>query len=128
MSLPTSNKLYRHLRTNIQLIKQYHQSTQTLTLPLIPFESLQGKQIKIVELGARDGLQNEKTIIDTPVKVEFINMLSETGLTSIETTSFVSPKWVPQVCMVSQCMNRMYESRICVYACMLIVCLFVCIK
>lgn len=53
--------------------------------------------IKIVEVGPRDGLQNEKTIIPTNVKVDFINQLSLTGLRSIEATSFVSPKWVPQM-------------------------------
>jgi len=53
--------------------------------------------VRIVEVGARDGLQNEKTIIPTAVKVELIDRLSDTGLQSIETTSFVSPKWIPQL-------------------------------
>jgi hydroxymethylglutaryl-CoA lyase len=52
-----------------------------------------------VDVGARDGLQNEKTIISTDVKIKLINLLSETGLKSIEATAFVSPKWVPQVCI-----------------------------
>ena len=56
-----------------------------------------GTFIKVVEVGARDGLQNEKTIVPTETKVEFINKLSETGLKSIEVTSFVSPKWIPQM-------------------------------
>ncbi|XP_008060341.1 hydroxymethylglutaryl-CoA lyase, mitochondrial isoform X2 [Carlito syrichta] len=55
------------------------------------------KHVKIVEVGPRDGLQNEKNIIPTPVKVKLINMLSEAGLPVIEATSFVSPKWVPQM-------------------------------
>jgi hydroxymethylglutaryl-CoA lyase len=55
------------------------------------------KQVKIVEVGPRDGLQNEKQLIDTTTKVELINRLSETGLSVIEATSFVSPKWVPQM-------------------------------
>ncbi|MCL4136814.1 UNVERIFIED_CONTAM: hypothetical protein GTU68_000143 [Idotea baltica] len=54
-------------------------------------------KVKIVEVGPRDGLQNEKKLVPTPVKVEFINKLSETGLLSIEATSFVSAKWVPQM-------------------------------
>lgn len=54
-------------------------------------------QVRIVEVGARDGLQNEKTIVPTPVKVELIDRLSDTGLRTIEATSFVSPKWVPQL-------------------------------
>ncbi|XP_051775121.1 3-hydroxy-3-methylglutaryl-CoA lyase, cytoplasmic isoform X2 [Erpetoichthys calabaricus] len=53
--------------------------------------------VKIVEVGPRDGLQNEKEFIPTRTKIEFIDMLSETGLTVIEATSFVSSKWVPQV-------------------------------
>jgi len=53
--------------------------------------------VRIVEVGPRDGLQNEKTIVPTATKVELIDRLSETGLASIEATSFVSPKWVPQL-------------------------------
>ncbi|XP_069935200.1 hydroxymethylglutaryl-CoA lyase, mitochondrial isoform X2 [Oryctolagus cuniculus] len=55
------------------------------------------KQVKIVEVGPRDGLQNEKNIVPTAVKIKLIDMLSEAGLPVIEATSFVSPKWVPQV-------------------------------
>ena len=54
-------------------------------------------QVRIVEVGPRDGLQNEKAIIPTADKIELINRLSATGLRSIEATSFVSPKWVPQL-------------------------------
>ena len=53
--------------------------------------------VRIVEVGPRDGLQNEKTIIATADKIELIDRLSRTGLRSIEATSFVSPKWVPQL-------------------------------
>uniref|UniRef100_A0A287CXB5 hydroxymethylglutaryl-CoA lyase n=2 Tax=Ictidomys tridecemlineatus TaxID=43179 RepID=A0A287CXB5_ICTTR len=53
--------------------------------------------VKIVEVGPRDGLQNEKVIVPTDIKIEFINRLSQTGLSVIEVTSFVSSKWVPQV-------------------------------
>ncbi len=53
--------------------------------------------VRIVEVGARDGLQNEKAIIATVDKIELIDRLSATGLRSIEATSFVSPKWVPQL-------------------------------
>jgi len=55
------------------------------------------KAVKIVEVGARDGLQNEKLILSTEVKTQFIDKLSQTGLKVIEATSFVSPKWVPQM-------------------------------
>ncbi|XP_026582337.1 3-hydroxymethyl-3-methylglutaryl-CoA lyase, cytoplasmic [Pseudonaja textilis] len=53
--------------------------------------------VKIVEVGPRDGLQNEKAILPTDVKIELIDQLSQTGLSVIEVTSFVSSKWVPQM-------------------------------
>jgi hydroxymethylglutaryl-CoA lyase len=53
--------------------------------------------VRIVEVGARDGLQNEKTIVPTATKIELIDRLSATGLRTIEATSFVSPKWIPQL-------------------------------
>ena len=53
--------------------------------------------VRIVEVGPRDGLQNEKAIVPTAAKIELIDRLSATGLQSIEATSFVSPKWVPQL-------------------------------
>jgi hydroxymethylglutaryl-CoA lyase len=52
---------------------------------------------KIVEVGPRDGLQNEKVIVSTTDKVEFINRLSAAGFPVIEVGAFVSPKWVPQM-------------------------------
>lgn len=58
------------------------------------------KFVKIVEVGPRDGLQNEKEIVPTSVKVELIKMLVSSGLPVVEATSFVSPKWVPQVKMI----------------------------
>ncbi|XP_021807904.1 hydroxymethylglutaryl-CoA lyase, mitochondrial-like isoform X1 [Prunus avium] len=53
--------------------------------------------VKIVEVGPRDGLQNEKHIVPTAVKVKLIEMLVASGLDVVEATSFVSPKWVPQL-------------------------------
>lgn len=55
------------------------------------------KTVKIVEVGPRDGLQNESKTVATDIKIEFINQLSLAGLLAIETTSFVSPKWIPQL-------------------------------
>jgi hydroxymethylglutaryl-CoA lyase len=55
------------------------------------------KRVKIVEVGPRDGLQNEKQKVPTDVKVELIARLGRAGLKVIEATSFVSPKWVPQM-------------------------------
>ncbi|XVE60957.1 hypothetical protein DITRI_Ditri06bG0002500 [Diplodiscus trichospermus] len=55
------------------------------------------RYVKIVEVGPRDGLQNEKEIVPTSIKVQLIKMLVSSGLTVVEATSFVSPKWVPQL-------------------------------
>lgn len=55
------------------------------------------ERVRIYEVGPRDGLQNEKIILPAAIKIDLINRLSETGLTHIEATSFVSPKWVPQM-------------------------------
>ena len=54
-------------------------------------------KIKIIEVGPRDGLQNEKKIVPTDIKLLFIEKLIDAGLKNIEATSFVSPKWVPQL-------------------------------
>jgi hydroxymethylglutaryl-CoA lyase len=54
-------------------------------------------RVKIVEVGPRDGLQNEKKAIPLATKIELIERLARTGLTTIEAGSFVAPKWVPQV-------------------------------
>jgi hydroxymethylglutaryl-CoA lyase len=55
------------------------------------------KKVKIVEVGPRDGLQNEKEFVPIEVKIELINRLSEAGFPNIEAASFVSPKWIPQM-------------------------------
>jgi hydroxymethylglutaryl-CoA lyase len=54
-------------------------------------------RVRIVEVGPRDGLQNEKQTIETATKLELIGRLAAAGLRDIEATSFVSPKWVPQM-------------------------------
>ena len=55
------------------------------------------KFVRMVEVGPRDGLQNEKSMVPTAVKVELVDRLSDAGLTVVEAASFVSPKWVPQM-------------------------------
>ncbi|MEY4139619.1 MAG: hypothetical protein RLZZ371_1801, partial [Pseudomonadota bacterium] len=54
-------------------------------------------QVKLVEVGPRDGLQNEKSLVPASVKIELVHRLQAAGLKEIEVTSFVSPKWVPQM-------------------------------
>lgn len=60
--------------------------------------------VTLVEVGPRDGLQNEKTIIPAAIKVELIQRLKACGLPVIEATSFVSPKWIPQLADASDVM------------------------
>lgn len=67
------------------------------------------ERVKIVEVGPRDGLQNEKTIVPTEVKIRLIDMLSEAGLPVIEATSFVSPKWVPQMADQEEVMRGLHK-------------------
>ena len=55
------------------------------------------KKVKIVEVGPRDGLQNEKGDVPADVKIELVNRLTEAGFSNIEAASFVSPTWVPQM-------------------------------
>ena len=64
------------------------------------------KRVTVVEVGPRDGLQNEKVHIPTDVKVRFIDALSESGLPVIEATSFVSPKAIPQLADADEVMRR----------------------
>nr|ACO10269.1 Hydroxymethylglutaryl-CoA lyase [Caligus rogercresseyi] len=72
--------------------------------------------VKIVEVGPRDGLQNEKTPVPTDVKLQFIDHLCETGLKTVEATSFVSPKWDPQMAdhkeVLSALLNKHSSSSI----------------
>ena len=66
-------------------------------------------KVTMIEVGPRDGLQNEKSFVPTDVKKEFIKSLKKAGLTEMELTSFVSPKWVPQMGdaaeIVADCLN-----------------------
>eukprot|EP00049_Salpingoeca_infusionum_P004712 m.82773 g.82773 ORF g.82773 m.82773 type:complete len:266 (+) comp12698_c0_seq6:418-1215(+) len=55
------------------------------------------KKVKVVEVGPRDGLQNERVLVPTEAKISFIERLAASGLPVVEATSFVSPKWVPQM-------------------------------
>jgi hydroxymethylglutaryl-CoA lyase len=72
----------------------------------IPLHGLPNR-VTIYEVGPRDGLQNESTIVPVEVKVEFITRLAHAGLSSIETTSFVHPKWVPQLADAEQLLDSL---------------------
>jgi hydroxymethylglutaryl-CoA lyase len=70
------------------------------------------RTVRIVEVGPRDGLQNEERSIPTEKKIEFIRMLAEAGLKSIEVTAFVSPKWVPQMADHAEVMRAVARMRV----------------
>ena len=63
------------------------------------------KRVQLIDVGPRDGLQNEKQPVPAAVKVELVHRLQAAGLTEIEVTSFVSPKWVPQMADNAEVMN-----------------------
>ena len=63
-----------------------------------------GEHVRIFEMSPRDGLQNEARLIPTAQKIELVNRLSECGFDRIEVTSFVSPKWVPQMADAAEVM------------------------
>ena len=60
--------------------------------------------VKIIEVGPRDGLQNEQQTISAETKIELVNRLSQAGFANVEAASFVSPKWVPQMATSSEVM------------------------
>lgn len=66
--------------------------------------------VRIVEVGARDGLQNEKKLLPAATKIALIDRLSATGLTTIEATSFVSPTWVPQLADAAEVFSGIHKA------------------
>ena len=68
-----------------------------------------GDFVRIVEVGPRDGLQNESAMVATADKIELVDRLSATGLRSIEATSFVSPRWVPQLADAAEVMAGIHR-------------------
>ncbi|HVV69068.1 MAG TPA: hydroxymethylglutaryl-CoA lyase [Gammaproteobacteria bacterium] len=69
------------------------------------------KTVKIVEVSPRDGLQNEHEFVPTKTKIEFINLLTAVGFTTIETTSFVSPKWIPQLADSALVFQKIHKAK-----------------
>lgn len=67
-------------------------------------------RVTVYEVGARDGLQNEKATVPTEVKAEFVRRLVAAGLETIETTSFVSPRWVPQLADAAELLDDLGEA------------------
>lgn len=76
------------------------------TPQVVPEPGLPGR-VTIHEVGPRDGLQNEPTTVPVEIKLEFLDRLADSGLTTIEATSFVHPKWVPQLADAEQLISRL---------------------
>lgn len=74
------------------------------------------KFVKVIDVGARDGLQNEKQTVPSDVKIELINGLIDAGIRKLEATSFVSPKWVPQMADNSDVLNGIVKRDDVVYS------------
>ncbi|TYC53450.1 hydroxymethylglutaryl-CoA lyase [Rhodobacterales bacterium] len=72
--------------------------------------------VTIFEMGPRDGLQNEKTFVPTQKKIELVDRLSDCGFRKIEVTSFVSPKWVPQMADAQEVMESINRHPAVIYA------------
>ncbi|MEU3625483.1 hydroxymethylglutaryl-CoA lyase [Amycolatopsis coloradensis] len=80
--------------------------TRELGLPdRVPSAAALPERVTIWEVGPRDGLQNEKSIVPVEVKLEFLDKLADAGLSTLEATSFVSPKWVPQLADAEQLLS-----------------------
>ncbi len=69
------------------------------------------ERVTIYEVGARDGLQNEDAVVPVEVKAEFLQRLAAAGLTVLEATSFVHPKWVPQLADAADLLNRLVRAE-----------------
>ncbi|GLC47489.1 hypothetical protein PLESTB_000890900 [Pleodorina starrii] len=97
ISLSALSQLRSSLAPALQALFHSHSATAGNDLPA---------RVTIYEVGPRDGLQNERKAIPTDVKVAFIDMLTDAGFKKIEATSFVSPKWVPQLGDAAEVMAR----------------------
>jgi hydroxymethylglutaryl-CoA lyase len=73
-------------------------------------------RVRLVDVGPRDGLQNERGVVPADVKATLIEMLADAGLPGVEATSFVSPKWVPQMADAAEVMSRVHRRAGVIYS------------
>src|SRR5689334_24465446 len=78
-----------------------------LSLPMVVPEPGLPERVTIYEVGPRDGLQNEQALVPTEVKAEFVRRLLAAGLPIVEATSFVHPRWVPQLADAADLMEAL---------------------
>jgi hydroxymethylglutaryl-CoA lyase len=82
----------------------------TRPLPMVMSGSGLPEQVTIYEVGARDGLQNESAVVPVEVKAEFLQRLARAGLRVLEATSFVHPKWVPQLADAGELLGQLVRA------------------
>ncbi len=81
----------------------------SMTTPQVEPDTTLPPAVRIYEVGPRDGLQNEAVVVPSEVKAEFVTRLAACGLTTIETTSFVNPSWVPQLADAEEVLGLLGE-------------------
>ncbi|ORY72413.1 hypothetical protein BCR35DRAFT_307692 [Leucosporidium creatinivorum] len=91
--------------TRTPCLRRLHPSHSLLLPRLLSTPASARRQVKIVEVGPRDGLQNEKQTLPTELKISLIEKLVDAGLRDVEAGSFVSPKWVPQMASTSEVLS-----------------------
>jgi len=79
---------------------------------------LAGQSVRVVEVGPRDGLQNEKRMMSLAEKINLVDQLSATGLPAVEVGSFVSPKWVPQMASSKELYQQIRKNPLTTYPCL----------
>ncbi|VDM41556.1 unnamed protein product [Toxocara canis] len=101
-----------------RLLKVFHLCRQRVRScgPIVPEQKKQSSlsartSFKIVEVGPRDGLQNERQVVATENKISLIERLADCGLKCVEATSFVSPKWVPQMADHNEVISRVKKLK-----------------
>ncbi|GAB5359459.1 hypothetical protein AAMO2058_000545900 [Amorphochlora amoebiformis] len=104
-----ASRLLRYRRRLFPCLEQRMMSTGSENTPswIVPLPTA----VKIVEVGPRDGLQNEKQRVPAHAKIELINKLSNTGLSVVEATSFVSPRWVPQMADAAEVLDGIERKK-----------------
>jgi hydroxymethylglutaryl-CoA lyase len=80
-----------------------------MTLPQVVPDPTMPERVRIYEVGPRDGLQNEQGVVPTEVKAEFVRRLVAAGLPVVEATSFVHPRWVPQLADAAELLDRLVD-------------------
>ncbi|KAK4153194.1 hypothetical protein C8A00DRAFT_15560 [Chaetomidium leptoderma] len=100
---------YALLSRRFLAVRPCMRTARTFATASDPQRASSDYRVKLVEVGPRDGLQNEKTAIPLATKLELIERLAKTGLTTIEAGSFVSPKWVPQMDNSSEILQHLLQ-------------------